>query len=127
MPFILKWMDNLQWNECHQKFCHLFFIFNLICCKFVTLKCKTKSLNFPILLDVTLIRPSLPWSHSTYWKKYLIAFRQILPKILPAVYIFNNTIMTNLKKFIWNKSLNTKQCPAGLSPRILSLNLYAKT
>ena len=34
--------------------------------------------------------------------------------------------MTNLKKLIGNKSLNTKQCPAGLSPRTIPLNLYGK-
>ena len=56
----------------------------------------------------------------------VIAFIQILPKILPAAYIFSYTIMTNLKNLIGNKSLNTKQCPAGLCPRIIPLNLYWK-
>ena len=51
----------------------------------------------------------------------LIASRQIL-----VVPIFSNTIMTNLKKFIENKSIKTKQCPTGLSPRIFPLNLYRK-
>ena len=55
-----------------------------------------------------------------------MAFRQILPKVLPEVYIFRNRIMTKLKKLIGNKSVNTKQCPAGLSPRIIHLNLYGK-
>ena len=55
----------------------------------------------------------------------LIAFRQILPKILSAAYIFS-IIMTNLKKLTGNKSINTKQCPAGLSPRITALNFYGK-
>ena len=31
-------MDNLQYIECHQRICHLFFIFSLTCCKFVALK-----------------------------------------------------------------------------------------
>ena len=53
-----------------------------------------------------------------------IAFRKILPKILPAAYIFSITIMTNLKKLIENKSSSTKQCPARLSLRIIPLNLY---
>ena len=34
--------------------------------------------------------------------------------------------MINLKKLIENKSLNTKLCPAGLSPRTIPLNLYGK-
>ena len=38
-------------------------------------------------------------------KVFLTAFRQVLPKILPKTYIFSNTIMTNLKKLIGNKSL----------------------
>ena len=88
---------------------------------------KNKSLNFPFLLNVTPSPPSLPWSQTTYWKKVSpTAFRKILPKILLVVYIFSNTIMTNLKKLIGNKSLNTKQCPAGLSPWIIPLNLYGK-
>ena len=32
--------------------------------------------------------------------------------------IFNLTITTYLKMLIWIKSLDTKQCPAGLSGRI---------
>ena len=32
--------------------------------------------------------------------------------------------MTNLIKLLVNKFLNTKQCPAGLSPRIIPLNFY---
>ena len=55
-----------------------------------------------------------------------IFFRQTLPGFLRAAYIFSNTILTNLKKLISNKSFNTKQCPAGLSPRIIFLNLYRK-
>ena len=59
-------------------------------------------------------------------KVFLIAFRQILPKILPAADSFSDTVITNLKNFIENKSLNTKQYPAGLSPRIIPLNPYGK-
>ena len=69
--------------------------------------------------------PPLITDH-TLEKVFVIAFRQILPKILPAVYIFSNTIIINLKKLIGKKFLNTKQCPAGLSPRIIPLNLYGK-
>ena len=56
-----------------------------------------------------------------YWKKKVsqIAFREILPKTFPAVYILSYKIMTNLKKLIETKLRNTKQCPAGLSPRII--------
>ena len=45
-------------------------------------------------------------------KVSLIAFRQILPKILIVTYFFSNAIMNNLKKRIGNKSLNAKQLPA---------------
>ena len=48
--------------------------------------CKPKSLNFPLLLNITptkKLSPPVPWSQITYWKKnVLIAFRQILSKIL---------------------------------------------
>ena len=170
MLLTLKWMDNLQQTECNQRICHLFFIFNLICCKFVALKrntlshsfqihyCKqTKSsphsstlcgdqvslrqyigvgmpgrpkiLSFPLLLNITptkKLSPHVPLliADSILEKKVsLMASRQILPKILLAAYIFRNTIMTNLKKLIGNKSPNTKQCPAGLSPRIIPKTL----
>ena len=49
----------------------------------------------------------------------LIAFRQILSKLLPEACILSNTMMTYLKKLVGNKSHNTKQCSARLSPRIL--------
>ena len=49
----------------------------------------------------------------------LIAFRQIVSKILHVASIFSYTIMTYLKKLDGIKSLNTKQCPSGLSPRII--------
>ena len=49
----------------------------------------------------------------------LIAFRQILSKILPEACIFSNTIMTFLKNLIGTKSFIRKQCPAGLSPTII--------
>ena len=93
--------------------------------------CKPKRLNFG-LLDITptkkLSPPVLPLITKRILEKKvsLIACRQILAKILPAAYIFSNTIMTNLKKLIGNERLNTKQCPAGLSPRIIPLNLYGK-
>ena len=89
--------------------------------------CKTRSLNFSLLLDITPSSPSsLITVHVLEKKEFLIAFRQILPKILPAAYIFSNTIMINLKYFTGNKSLSKKQCPAELSPRIIPLNIYGK-
>ena len=47
----------------------------------------------------------------------LTAFRQILSNILLEPCILTNTIMNYLKKFIRTKSLDTKQCPPGLSTR----------
>ena len=38
--------------------------------------------------------------------------------MLPDTYIFSDKIMTYLKKLIGTESLNIKQCPAKLSPRI---------
>ena len=80
--------------------------------------CKTKSLNFPpsVGYHPQFSSPPLTKDNILEKKVFLIAFRQILPKILPLAIIFSNIIMTNLKKLIGNKSLNTKQCPAGLSP-----------
>ena len=40
MLLTFKSMDNLQYIECHQRICYLFFIFKLICCKFTNLKEK---------------------------------------------------------------------------------------
>ena len=57
-------------------------------------------------------------------KVSLIAFRQILPQILPAVYIFSYTVITYWKKLVRTKYFNTKQCPAGLSSRIISHYSY---
>ena len=67
----------------------------------------------PVLFPSPNLRPHIRRKVS------LIVFRQILPKTLSAVHIFSNTIMSNLKKLIWNKPLNKKQFPAGLSPRII--------
>ena len=64
-------------------------------------------------------RPSPDHSPHIGKKVSLIAFRQILPKILPAVCIFSHTVMIYVKKYNGTKSLNTKQYPAGLSPRII--------
>ena len=52
-------------------------------------------------------------------KVSLIVFRYISSKILPLVHIFSFTIMTYLKKLTGIKSLNTKQCLAGFSSRII--------
>ena len=86
--------------------------------------CKPKSLNFPLLLNITptkILSPLVPWSQTTILEKKLslIAFRKILLKIFPEACIFSNTIMTCLITFVGTKSLNTKQCPEGLSLRII--------
>ena len=62
--------------------------------------------------------PSPLWLKITYWKKvFLIAFRQILPKLLSVVHIFSFIITTYLEKFT---GLNpSKQCPKELSPWII--------
>ena len=89
-------------------------------------------LNFPRLLDIIPTKkfgcsmPLLIADHILEKKASLITFRLILQKILPAAYIFSHTTMTNLKELIANISLNKKQCPAGLSPRIIPLNIYRK-
>ena len=41
MLLTLKWMDDLKYIECHQRIFQVFFIFHLICCKFVALKENT--------------------------------------------------------------------------------------
>ena len=64
--------------------------------------------------------PLLIADHMLGKKVSLIVFKtQILPKILPVMCILSFTIMTYLKKLIGIKSLNTKQCPAGILPRII--------
>ena len=65
--------------------------------------------------------PSLGHRPHIRQKLSLIACRQILPKIWSAVRIFISFFMTYLKNFTGLKSLNTKQCPAGLSSRIIAL------
>ena len=45
-------------------------------------------------------------------------------KILHVVHIFTLTIMTYLKMLIGIKSLNTKQCPARLSPPHVKLSNF---
>ena len=83
------------------------------------------SLNFLLLLDIAPIKkssslvPLLIPDHILGKKVSLIDFRQILPEILPVMCIFSYTIMTYLKNLEGTKSLNTKQFPAGLSPRIM--------
>ena len=48
-------------------------------------------------------------------KVFLIAFKLILQKFLPAVHIFSH----NHEKFVGTKPFNTKQCQAGLSSTII--------
>ena len=86
---------------------------------------KSKILNFPLLLvsfspKIEFTVPLLITDHILGKKVSLIAFRQILPDILPAACIFSYAIMTYLKDLDGSKSLNAKQCPAGLSPRIIT-------
>ena len=81
-------------------------------------------LPFPSYLTSFLL-----WLETKYWKKVsLIAFKQILPKILPMLHIFNFIIMAYLKNFIGIESLSTKQSPAELSPWIIHpiLSILAK-
>ena len=84
-----------------------------------------KGFNFPLLLDMAPTKKSssavllLNTDHILAKKVSLIVFRQFLPNILPVACIFSYTIMTYLKKLDGTKTLNTKQCPAGLSPRII--------
>ena len=53
-------------------------------------------------------------------KVSLIVFKtQVSPKNLSVTRILSFTIITYLKKLIGIKSLNAKQCPAGLSPRVI--------
>ena len=63
--------------------------------------------------------PSLLWSQTIYCEKDISnSFPTISTKILPTVHI-SYTIMTYLKKLVRTKFFNTKQCPAGFSPRIM--------
>ena len=84
-----------------------------------------KGFNFPLLLDMAPTKKSsspvllLNTDHILRKKVSLIVFRQFLPNILPVACIFSYTIMTYLKKLDGTKTLNRKQCPAGLSPRII--------
>ena len=73
---------------------------------------KIESSPFPYSLS-----PSRSWLQIIYCKKSLIAFTQILPKILPVVLIFSFIIMAYFKKFIGIKSHSTK-----LTSIIITLN-----
>ena len=53
-----------------------------------------------------------------------ISGTDISTKILPVVHIFSLVIMTYLKMLIGIKSLNTKQCPARLSPPPVKLSSF---
>ena len=76
---------------------------------------RIKSSPYPSCLT-----PSLSWLETKYWKKVsLIAFKQILSKILSVLHIFRFIIMTYLKNFIGIESFSTKQCPTELSPWII--------
>ena len=83
--------------------------------------CKPRRLNFLLLLEIapnkTLTLTVSPGLRPHIGKKMvsLIAFRQNLPRTLPAACIFSYTIMTYLKSFDGTKSLNAKQYPAVLT------------
>ena len=89
--------------------------------EFGGLPASQKSLNSLLLLDITLTKkfPCPLITAHTEKKVSLVAFRQFFSKILPQACIFSNTIMTYLKNLVGTKSLNTKQFPAALSPRII--------
>ena len=94
--------------------------------KWSKLEVSLQAQNFEIFhfFDINPPKKSLlepPLITSTYLEKkgIPIAFRQVLPKNLPVAYIFCHKILTNLKKLIGTKSLDTNQCSAGLSPRII--------
>ena len=88
------------------------------------------SLNFPLLLDITPAKkssspvPVLIKDHIFGKKVSLIAFRKILPKTFPVPCMFSYTIMTYLKNLDGTKSLNTKQCSAGSSLKIILMYLH---
>ena len=87
--------------------------------------CKPKSLNFLRTLDIAPTKKSNPpisllIIDYILWKKAsVIAFRLILPKFFSAACILSYTIMTYLKNLDGTNSINTKQCPTRLSPRII--------
>ena len=95
------------------------------------LSLQAKNLNFPLLLDIP--PPPLPLSKhwSTYSspnrrpplrkKIYLIAFRQILPKMFVCHMHFQLQNHSLFEKLLGTKSFNIRQCPAGLSTRIILL------
>ena len=97
--------------------------------------CKPKSLNFPLLLDITPIKklcspvPLLIKDHILERKVSLITFRQILQKILPAACIFSYTVIIYLENLVRIKPFNTKQFQQDYLPElypIIPLNLYGK-
>ena len=88
--------------------------------------CKTKRLDFPLLLDIFPTKkscssvPVLITDHILETKVSLVVFRQILRKM---ACILSHAIITYLKKLNGTKYLKTKQSPAGFSARIMSTYL----
>ena len=152
MLLTLKWMDNVQWIECHHAVNILIWkkIISFILFKMITVSRSSTLLRFllmgrsgcpikggklgglPTSQKVWTFRfcwislPSKNWvplscDQTPYIGKKvcLTAFRQTLSNILPDASIFSSTIMTYSKRVIGTKCLDTKQCPAGLSPRII--------
>ena len=86
--------------------------------------CKPQSLNFPLLLDITLTKklcphPSLNDRPHIGKKGISNSFQTNFSKIFACGQHFQLHITTYLKKLFGTKFLNTKQCPAGLDPRII--------
>ena len=72
-------------------------------------------LYFPLLLDKNITYWEIPHVRK---KVSLVPFRQVLTKILAAacIQLHNYDLFEKARKIM---SLNIKQCPAELSPRII--------
>ena len=108
MLLILKWMTAKSLQQVDQKPSSEFSLWenhNVPLRDGIGRGSLCKSLNFPLLLDITPTKKlSLPVPSlitDQILKKSLIAFRQILPKILPVACIFSYTNVT-FEKARWN-------------------------
>ena len=78
--------------------------------------CKSKSEDFPLLLDKNITY----WEIPNIWKKGIFNSFQISFNKNFACSVHSVTQLWLIwKSSIKTKSLNTKPCPAGLSPRII--------
>ena len=80
--------------------------------------CKPKNVEFPLLLDITPTQKSSP-PIPFLMTDHILKKKKKLPKILPVTCTFSHKVLTYLKNLGGTKFLNTKQYPAGLSPRIM--------